>query len=60
MLQNRVILDKINMEMALPGIQKCSVYDGRRDNPLNLEVIRIFQIFILCIILASGASQKKL
>ena len=22
-----------------------SVYDGRRDNPWNLEVIRIFQIF---------------
>ena len=35
-----------------------SVYDGRRDNPLNLEVIRIFQIFSPCIILASGASQK--
>ena len=37
-----------------------SVYDGRRDNPLNLEMIRIFQIFTLFIILASGASQKKL
>ena len=25
---------------------------------LNLEVIRIFQILTLCLILASGASQK--
>ena len=24
-----------------------SVYDGRRDNPLNFEVIRTFQIFTL-------------
>ena len=36
-----------------------SVYEGRRDNSFSLEVIRICQIFILCIILASGASQKK-
>ena len=42
-------------------IARDSVYDGSRDNPLNLEVIRIFQIFTLCtcIILSSGASQKK-
>ena len=38
-----------------------SVYDGRRANPfLNFEVKRIFQICTLCIILASGASQKKI
>ena len=28
-------------------IARDSVYDGSRDNPLNLEVIRIFQIFTL-------------
>ena len=37
-----------------------SVYDGRRDNPLNLEVIQIFQIFTMFQIMASGASQKKI
>ena len=33
-----------------------SVYDGRRDNPLSLEVIRVEQIFTK---LASGASHKN-
>ena len=36
------------------------VYDNLGKGTWNLEVIRIFQIFTLCIILASEASQKKL
>ena len=35
-----------------------SVYDGKRPF-LNFEVIRIFQIFKLCILLASEVGQKK-
>ena len=35
------------------------VYDDLGEGTLNLEVIRIFQTFILSIILASEASQTK-
>ena len=35
------------------------VYDDLGEGTWNLVVIRIFQTFTLCIILASKASQKK-
>ena len=36
------MLDKINMEIALSWKPGICVYDGRRDNPLSFEVIRIY------------------
>ena len=35
------------------------VYEDLGEGTWNLEVIRIFQTFTLCMILASEASQKK-
>ena len=57
--KNRVIVDKINMEIALswkPGIV-CMTGEGI--TLWTLEVIRIFLIFTMFEILVSGASQKK-
>ena len=53
------VLDKIIIEMALSWKPAIVCMEDERITILNLEVIRIFQIFTLCIILASGASQKK-
>ena len=49
MIKNRAILDKINMEMALSWKQEKVCMTGESITLLNLEVIRIFQIFTLCI-----------
>ena len=46
------------MEMALS--RKPWIVCMTGEGILNLEVIQIFQIFSLCITLASGASQKKI
>ena len=54
------VLDKINIEMARSWKPAIVCMTGERITILNLEVIRIFQIFTLCIILASGESQKKI